>query len=735
MDIQPFVPPSDQSPKKRKRARKATPAAVPQDVEIIVEGDGDAAPQIDPATGYIEIHHPDGSVTIDTDPSTDAKDTKHDDNLAEHLSDAELNRIADQLLEGIEADIEGRAEWLNTRAQGIDLLGLKMEPPRGGVGQSSAPMEGMSTVRDPLLKEAVLRFQANSRAELLPASGPVKTVIFGDETPETDQLAEALEKDLNFYLTTTASEYYPDTDRMLFWTGFASGMFKKVYKCPLRRRPVSESVDGSNLIVPSNATDLRNAGRVTHEIDMRQSVMRRMQILGVYRDVPLTPPNNDPNPVDQKVAETQGMNPKPQREADQEFTVYECYCELDIPGFEHRDNGKITGLPIPYRVTIDRDSRTILEIRRNFDEDDPDCQAKIPFVLFPYCTGIGLYGIGLLHILGDITRAVTALVREGIDAGMFANFPGFLYSKSGVGRQITNEFRIPPGGGVGLDTGNMPINQAVMPLPYKGMDAATVALLGQLRDVGQRVGGTAEAPVGEGKQDAPVGTTLAMIEQATKIEASVHKRLHAAQAEEFNLLIDLFKDDPEALWRGNRRPALGPDAATRIAKFKAALDRVDIVPMADPNVPSHTHRLMKALSIKQLQAANPALYNPVAVDTLILSMIHVDNPTALFNPPQPAGPPQPDPAVMAKLADLQVKQGANQVKAQSNQIALQKAMLDAHGKSQERKSKENIAVLNVAKELAVHPESNAVVNDQLDQMAPFMHPVTGQPMMPPETIQ
>jgi hypothetical protein len=592
------------------------------------------------------------------------------------------------------------------------MLGLKLEQPRSGASNTTAPVDGQSVVRDPVMLEAVLRFQANAQGELLPAAGPVKAMNYGDGSTEADRRAEALEKDLNYYLTTTASEYYPDSRRMYFWTGFSGLAFKKVYRCPLRRRPVSESVDATDLIVSDTITDLRNASRITHQISMRRSTMKRMQILGIYRNVDLTQPIAEPNPVEQKVATVQGISPS-QRPQDQPYTVYECYCELDIPGFEHEENGEPTGLPLPYRVTIDKDSRKVLEIRRNWKEDDEDFQAKIPFVAYPYATGLGFYGIGLLHILGNLTSALTALTREAIDAGMFANFPGFIYSKSNA-RQMTNEFRIPPGGGVGIETNGLPVQQVVMPLPYKEFGPATMALVQNLREQAQRVGGTADTPVGEGKQDAPVGTTLALIEQATKIEGAVHKALHAAQSEEFKLLCDLLAEDPEALFRGNKRSAFGnaktaEDKQRRIEQFRLALEDCDIVPKADPNVPSHMHRVMKAQALKQMTAGNPA-YNPIAVDKRVFAMIDVDDIDQLLAAPQAAQPPPIDP----------IKAGELQVKAMAEQNKQAKMVFDAKEKAKDRESRQNIEVLKLASSLAVHPESNQIVDEQIVQLAPLM---------------
>lgn len=710
---------------KQPRVKKATggpalaaPEEIPspsEDVNLTVTIDDGSAlePRVDPVTGAIEVPHEDGSILVDfsgeNDPEIpDGQD--HDANLAEILDEYQLDTIAEDLLEGIHQDNESRAEWLEMRSRGIDMLGLKVEQSKSGVGASTAPLEGMSVVRDPVMLEAVLRFQANAQGEMLPANGPVKVVNYASADTTNDRLAEALEKDLNYYLTSIATEYYPDSRRMYFWTGFSGLAFKKVYRCPLRRRPVSESVDATDLIVSDTITDLRNAQRITHQITMRKSTMKRMQILGAYRkvDVDLMQAQPSDNPVKNKVDQVQGIQPS-ERPQDLPYNVYECYCELDLPGFEHKENGEPTGLPLPYRVAIERDSRKILEIRRNWKEDDADYLAKIPFVAFPYATGLGFYGIGLLHILGNLTNALTALTREAIDAGMFANFPGFLVAKSAQ-RQQTNEFRIPPGGGLPIETNGNPIGQMVMPLPYKEFGPATMQLMESLRSQAQRVGGTADTPVGEGRQDAPVGTTLALIEQATKVEGAVHKALHAAQAEEFKLLCELFKEDPEALWRGNRRSAMTAQGVDRVALFKTALENCEIVPKADPNVPSHMTRIMRANGLLQLAAADPILYDKRKVNERALAMMQIDQPADLFNPPQDGGPPPPDPL---KMAEVQVK--AKQVEVQAAKVSM-----DAANKAKDREARQNIEVLKLASSLAVHPESDPIVDTQLMQLAPLM---------------
>src|SRR6185312_9633984 len=382
----------------------------------------------------------------------------------------------------------------------IQLLGLKIEVPGQQGAADGAPVEGMSKVRHPLLQEAVLRFQATARSELLPTDGPIK--IRNDDvnaSVQEDQVANALELDANHYLTTVATEYYPDTDRMLFMLGFGGTAFKKVYFCPLRNRPVSESVDASDLIVNNAATDLKNAIRITHRSQVPKNIIRRLQLLGEYRDIDL----HDPLPIQQNAVDEQKDSQQGvqrgqfNRPEDRSREIYECYCFLNVVGYEHKWKGKESGLDIPYRVTIDVSSRQILSLVRNYDEDTKDLpEARIPFTKYSYVPGFGFYDIGLLHILGNTTNALTATWRELLDAGMYACFPGALIDKGASG-QNSNILRIPPGGTAQINGMGRPLSEIVMPLPYKEPSPSLMALAQEMAQTGMRLGGTAEQMVGE----------------------------------------------------------------------------------------------------------------------------------------------------------------------------------------------------------------------------------------------
>jgi len=663
---------------------------LPDAAKVVVDVSDDQAdtPDIDDAGNILRISHPDGAITVSLDgrplgnvnPANEGP-TEWFGNLAEHIPADELARITDDLLQGIADDLQSRQEWIEDRALGVKLLGLKIELPNVAGGADGAPVEGMSKVRHPLLLEAVLRFQANARSELLPTDGPVK--IRNDSTsPDlvTDQLATALEQDFNHYLTAVATEYYPDTDRMLFMTGFGGDGFKKVYTCPLRNRPVSESIDADDLIVNQSATDLANAQRVTHRVMMRPSTLKRMQILKVYRDVELGDaviPQSDALQQEEKAQ--QGLSDNGMRRpVDRERELYECCCELDIAGFEHKIDGKVTGLAIPYVVTIDVSSRQALSVVRRFDKETEKLPvARQRFVKFPFVPGLGFYGIGLLHILGNTTNAITAAWREMLDNGMFANFPGFLMQDSG-GRQNTNIFRVPPGGGAPVKTNGVPLRDAIMALPYSTQQMpALMSLTDNMAETGRRIGGTAEVQVGEGRADVPVGTVMAMIDQAIKVMNAVHKRMHAAQAEEFQLLKREFKENPETFWQRGCKSKTVWDKA----KFIAALNNCELVPQADPNTSSQGQRIMKVMGLKQLQGASPNLYDPIKCDTAALNVMGWANPEEFFVPQQARAAPPP------QLIQMQTEMANETKKADADSMRAKADLVEAMATHKEAENK------------------------------------------------
>ena len=665
-------------------------ATANDDIQIDLAEDDADQPEINDAGQILSIEHGDGSVTISLNDKPLLPGLGHNSrngdwfaNLAEELGADQLGMVAEDLLRGVSDDEQSRKDWIDIVATFVKLLGVTVEVPNTGGATDGAPVEGMSKVRHPLLLESVLRFQANARGEFLPADGPMKIRNDSTDGAESELLAGALEKDMNHYLTAHATEYYPDTDRMFFRLGLEGTSFKKVYRCPLRMRPVSETVTADNLIVSNDATDLANARRVTHRLMMSPTTIRRMQIIGAYRDIDLgTPVEPNLDEAQREMRHQQGISDGSMNPDDRDRQLYEIYCDLDLAGYEHQWKGKPSGLEIPYRVTVDVTSRQVLSLVRDYDEpeDDELPKRRETFVQYVYVPGFGFYALGLGHILGNTTNAITAAWREMLDNGMFANFPGFLIAKAAT-RQQTSILRVPPGGGQPVDTLGKPITQSVMPLPYNTTQMPPLMqLVESIQTTGARIGGTAEIQVGEGKQDAPVGTTLALIDQATKIENSVHKRVHTAQAKEFMLIVALFREHPEDFLRCEKKSFSGQtwDAQT----FLQALNSCDLVPQADPNTSSQLQRLMKAMGIKQLQAQSQSLYDPIAVDTYALKTMGVNNPSQFFVPPSAMG--QPPPELQKMQAEMKAKQ--QQADAKTLDANSRKAMADA--KTAEVKAKE-----------------------------------------------
>jgi len=621
------------------------------DLHVVIDDGDDQTILVDHETGTVTEQKPDGEVIV----RLDAKkpDTKEDEwfaNLVGKIDGIKLSVIQNDLIDGIKADDASRQGWLQNGARGMDILGLKIESPGTDVSSSG---EGpvMSKVRNPLLLEACLKGWANAEAELLPASGPVKVKSDGRETNQEDDDADRLERAVNRYLTEKAVEYYPETSHMLLWGVYFRGSgFKKIYRCPMRRRPVSEKVDGKDLIVSDTSTDLRSCARITHQIEMRPSVFKRMVLLGAYRKTGAPPPSPEADAIDNKIANIQGTNPTPDRPEDKPYTIWETQCEIDLDDFIPAGSKfKGEGIPLPYLVTIDKDNEEVLSIRRDWDEDDEHCNRQRMYVRYPYIPGPGFYGTGMLNLLGNASAAMTAAWREALDAGMFANFPGGLIAKL-AGRQINTDFQVGPGEWKPVETGNLPINQIIYPNPYRDVTPGLLGLIDKITEQSKALGQGAEIPAAEGIANVPVGTMLAQIEQATKVMAAAHKGMHTAQSEEIGMLVDLFRRHPEDLLAAAGDELPDWDAQ----RLLAALQNVKLVPVSDPNVPSHIHRVAKALGLIQL-AQMPMFAPRLDPDEVLRRVLAAmrEDPTGL----QIAAPAQqgPAPADAAKLIEAQTK--------------------------------------------------------------------------------
>lgn len=648
-------------------------------IDIVLD-DGEAADpaktSYDPLTGVSISVSENGDVEIDFDAKKTmaAKDTSFSGNLADKMDDWEMGGLCNDVLRGINNDIESRAQLDKTYDRGIDLLGLTLEE-----ASSEATAEGtVSKTYDPTLLEAVINYQCTTSAEMLPAAGPVKVKDYTDEPDaERIKLADDLENDMNYYLTSVRKEYYPDTRRMLFAQGFCGNGFKKVYRCPIRRAPVSDYVSMQDFIVSNDTVSLSNCGRMTHKTMLRPSVMKRMMIAGVYKDVSLVHPHEQPTTTERKIKKIEGIMPQPRYE-DERHTVYESYVEVDLSEYGFHEPGAPDGLPLPYRITIDKDSREILEIRRNWRESDENFMPIIRFVHYGFIPGLGFYHYGFIHILGNTARALTALGRQLLDAGQFANFPGFLLSDVG-GRQETTQIRVNPGGGKTIKTGGMKISDVCMALPYKEPSQVLMTLAKNVSDNARRLAMTAQVQVGEGRADVPVGTMMALIEQATKPMAALHKQNHSSQQEEFEKLKELFAEDPQALSRFAKNPR-------RKWESEQEFSDLDLVPVSDPNVPSHVHRVMMATALTQLIPMFPELNRQWALE-IILSTLGYPLQGAIQAPPTPPGPPPPPPPDPSKMANVMVKQQQEKREAAT-------AVMETQAREKERQMEDQNAELD-----------------------------------------
>lgn len=649
----------------------------PVDVEI---GGEEGASEVGP-NGEKITDLGDDMLEIDFDPRDDDEedpdDSEHDVNLADILPESVLSSLCDELMQGIEEDINSSSEWEQTIASAMEMLGLKISP--GGIEQGEGTI---SKIHSTLMIEAIVTYQSEYGAEMLPAQGPVKV-----EDNDTEQggmrsrAATALEQDMNHFLTDVAKEFYPEEYRKAFSQCFMGEAYKKIYHHPIKSRPYSEYVSALDMIVSNDITCLENANRKTHRIKMRQPVMLRMQSLGIYRDIPLDQPTPEATPGEEKIASIEGMTTPSQSPAlpqDAPHELYETYTELDLPSYGAAlKYGHDDMLPCPFKVTIDRATRKIIELRRNWKKGDETYQERNRFVKYTYIPGFGFRGLGVAHLLGQTQRATTAITRELIDAGMFASFPGWLQASAGFGQNRTNQIRVMPGRGITIETGGMPIRESVMELPYKEPSPTLFSMIGGLMDNGRKLVGSAMVPVGEGTQNMPVGTMLAMVEQATKPMAAIHKRNHTSQQHEFQLLKELFREDPEALWRFNDVP---PDPNHRML-LTAALRDMKFVPASDPNTPSNVHRIARGAALYEMAKADPESFQKMEVYDELLTILRF-NPQKLLKPPPPPG--QGGPPQNPKIQEIQL---AAQAREKEQATEMQQDIVRAGMKEAQERAK------------------------------------------------
>jgi hypothetical protein len=590
-------------------------------------------------------------VELESEPELqiEVQTAQFDDNLSEFLDDAENQRIASTVVQDYTDDRSSREDWEDAYTKGLDLLGLRYE-------NRTEPFAGSSGVVHPLLNEAVTQFQAGAYKELLPTNGPVKTKIIGMVTPELEQQAERVKEFMNFQIMYNMEEYEPEFDQMLYYLGNAGSAFKKIYTDNQLNRPVSKFVPAEDLIVPYSATDLQNAERVTHVIKMSKNELRKLQVSGFYADIEVGNPAIDlTNEIKDKYDDLEGIKPT-YGESEEEMTLLECHCYLDLEDFPDVDEqGNPTGIKLPYIVTICMDNKMVLSIRRNFMPDDP-LKTKIQyFVHYKFSPGVGFYGFGLIHLLGNLSRTATSTLRQLIDAGTLSNLPaGF---KSRGLRIADDDSPLQPGEFRDVDTPAGTLRDALMPLPYKEPSGTLFQLMGFVVNSAEKFIGTQEISVGEGRQDLPVGTTVALLERGSKVMSAVHKRLHAALKIELKLLANLFAEAAPTVMD---YPYM-VDAQGQGLFAQDFSPQIDILPVSDPNMFSMAQRVMLAQEQLQMAMSNPEIHNIHEAYRRVYSALGIDNIDDILKPPPEQLPMNP--AMENAMAPLTLTGGAPQLKA------------------------------------------------------------------------
>lgn len=554
-----------------------------------IEIDDDGPAMLDGAE-FTELD--DGGVEIDFEPEMDLpEEAPFDANLALYMDDMDLNTLGETLLSGVEEDRQSRGDWEATMSEGIKLMGLKIE-------DRQTPFKGACGVYDPLLAEAVVRWQAVAAGELLPASGPVKTQVIGVANEQLEAQASRVQQFMNLYLTELAPEFYEEFDQMLFWLPLVGSTFKKTYQDRLLGRPVSRFVLPDNFVVSYGTSDLATSPRFCHITPMTRRNFRLAQLAGVYRDIDLGDPQADDSsqtPIQAEVDGVQGVEPG--AEGTEEYRIYEVYADLNLVGYENED-----GIPLPYVVTIEEGTRKVLSVYRNYDEVDPTYQRKDMFTHYKFMPGVGFYGLGYAHLLGNSAKTATSIRRQLIDAGTLNNFPGGLRVK---GMKLEdNNIGIGPTEFREIDTAGLPIQNAIMTMPYKEPSQVSLALLKETYEAARNLANTAEIAVGEGRQDAPVGTTVALMEAATRLQSATLKRCHRAFSRELKLIANLFgkylPDEPYPF------PVRGGMAAIMREDFA---NNIDVIPVSDPNISSSAQRMMRAEALLRFATQQPDQHN------------------------------------------------------------------------------------------------------------------------------
>ena len=585
-----------------------------EDVEVTMDEEGGAEISFDPAADQLQ--------------STD-----HFQNLAEIMDDQDLDELGTSLFDKYTDYKESRGDWEQSYREGLELLGFKYE-------RRTEPFRGASGVNHPVLAEAVTQFQAQAYKELLPADGPVRAQILGDITNEKQDQAHRVKDFMNYQIMDQMQEYEPEFDQMLFYLPLSGSTFKKVYYDDLLGRAVSKFVPADDLIVPYSANSLEDAEAIVHVIKMSENELRKQQVSGFYRDIELGQPPITSNELEEKERQLEGVTKNGQED---QYTILEMHVNLDLEGFEDIGaDGEETGIKLPYIVTIAESNNKILSIRRNFTQDDPTKEKIKYFVQYKFLPGTGFYGFGLIHMIGGLTRTATAALRQLLDAGTLANLPAGFKTR---GIRIRDDAQpLQPGEFRDVDAPGGNIKDQFMQLPFKGPDQTLLQLMGVVVNAGQRFASIADSQVGDMNQQAAVGTTVALLERGSRVMSAIHKRLYVGLKQEFKLLAEVFKSYLPAEY-----PYDVPGAARNVKQTDFD-DRIDILPVADPNIFSQTQRISMAQSQLQLAQSNPQVHDLYQAYRSMYEALGVKNINAILPPPvqpQPIDPSLEEIAAMA----------------------------------------------------------------------------------------
>jgi hypothetical protein len=573
----------------------------------------------------IEINQmEDGGAEISFDPTKEAADEGFDSNLAEVLDDSILGEIGSDLQEKYTDYRSSRQDWEQTYVKGLDLLGFTYKT-------RTQPFRNASGVTHPVLAEAVTQFQAQAYKELLPAQGPVRSQIVGMVTIEKQDQADRVKDYMNFQIMDVMKEYEPEFDQMLFYLPLSGSTFKKVYYDALLQRAVSKFIPADDLIVPYTATSLEDAEAIIHVLRISENDLKKQQVSGFYKDIDLGEPSLKEDELSKKEREIEGIRVSKQEDV---YTLLECHVNLDIEGFEDKDqDGEPTGIKLPYVVTIEESSGEVLSIKRNYKQQDPLKRKISYFVHFKFLPGLGFYGFGLIHMIGGLSRTATQALRQLLDAGTLANLPAGFKMR---GIRVRDDAQpIQPGEFRDVDAPGGNLRDAFLPLPFKGPDQVLLQLMGVVVDAGQRFASIADSQVGDMNQQAAVGTTMALLERGSRVMSAIHKRLYSSLKEEFNLLADVFKTYLPPVYPYD---VIGGARQIKQADFN---DKVAIIPVADPNIFSQSQRISLAQTQLQLAQSNPQIHNLYQAYKDIYKAIGIQNIDAILPPPSKPQPQDP----------------------------------------------------------------------------------------------